>query len=82
MGTACYVRGVEEIMSAIEREFNLERGESTADGKLSLFVTRCIGACATAPNIIVGEEVISKAKKEAVLERIELLLGGAKAETS
>jgi len=82
MGTACYVRGVEEIMSAIEREFNLERGESTADGKLSLFVTRCIGACAMAPNIVVDEEVIGKATKEAVLERIELLLGGAKAETS
>jgi bidirectional [NiFe] hydrogenase diaphorase subunit len=53
LGTACYVKGVEEIIIAIEREFNLKRGESTADGKLSLLVTRCIGACAMAPNMMV-----------------------------
>jgi bidirectional [NiFe] hydrogenase diaphorase subunit len=82
LGTACYVKGVEEIILAIEREFNLKRGESTADGKLSLFVTRCIGACAMAPNIIVDGEVIGKSTKEGVLEYIRLLIGGAKAETS
>jgi bidirectional [NiFe] hydrogenase diaphorase subunit len=82
LGTACYVKGVEEIILAIESEFNFKRGESTADGKLSLFVTRCIGACAMAPNIIVDGEVIGKSTKEGVLEYIRLLIGGAKAETS
>jgi bidirectional [NiFe] hydrogenase diaphorase subunit len=82
LGTACYVRGVEELVSAIEGEFNLERGGSTASGKLSLFITRCIGACAMAPNIIVDGEVIGKATKEAVLQKIKLLLGGVKAEAS
>jgi bidirectional [NiFe] hydrogenase diaphorase subunit len=82
LGTACYVRGVEEIISAVEREFKLTRGESTADGKLSLFVTRCIGACAMAPNIIIDGEVIGKATKEGTLEKIKLLLGGVKTETS
>jgi bidirectional [NiFe] hydrogenase diaphorase subunit len=82
LGTACYVKEVEEIMIAIEREFNLKRGESTADGKLSLFITRCIGACAMAPNVVVDDEVIGKATKEMVLERIKLALGGVKAETS
>jgi bidirectional [NiFe] hydrogenase diaphorase subunit len=81
LGTACYVKGVEEIILAIEREFNLKRGESTADGKLSLLVARCIGACAMAPNIVVDSEVIGKATKEEVLERIKLVLGGVKAET-
>ena len=80
MGTACYVKGVEEIISAIEREFNLERGKSTADGRLSLFVTRCIGACAMAPNIIIDDEVMSKSTNESVIERIKLLLGGVKVE--
>jgi bidirectional [NiFe] hydrogenase diaphorase subunit len=82
MGTACYVRGVEEIILAIEREFNIKRGESTADGRLSLFVTRCIGACAMAPNIVVDGEIIGKATKEAVLERIKLVLGGVKVEAA
>ena len=82
LGTACYVKEIEEIMQAVEREFNVKRGGSTPDGKLSLFITRCIGACAMAPNVIVDEEVIGKATKEAVIEKIRLALGGLKVETS
>ncbi len=82
LGTACYVKGVEEIMQAIESEFKLSRGETTGDKKLSLFVTRCIGACAMAPNIVVDEEVIGKATKERVLKKIRIALGGVKVESS
>ncbi len=82
LGTACYVKGVERIMEAIEKEFNLKRGGSTADGKLSLFLTRCIGACAMAPNIVVDDEVIGNATTQEVLAKIKEVLGGMKAETS
>ena len=81
LGTACYVRDVEQIIEAIENKFNLKRGGSTADGKLSLLITRCIGACAMAPNIVVDGEVIGKATKETVIEKIENVLGGVKTET-
>lgn len=81
LGTACYVKGVEQIMEAIEKEFNLKRGGSTADGKLSLLITRCIGACAMAPNIVVDDEVIGKATTEIVIEKIRNVLGGIKSET-
>jgi len=80
LGTACYVKGVEQIMEAIEEEFDLKRGGSTADGKLSLLLTRCIGACAMAPNIVVDDQVIGKATKEIVIQRIKEVLGGVKAE--
>jgi bidirectional [NiFe] hydrogenase diaphorase subunit len=76
LGTACYVKGVEQIMEAVEREFNVKRGGSTADGKLSLLLTRCIGACAMAPNVVVDDEVIGKATKEIVIEKIKQTLGG------
>ena len=77
LGTACYVKGSEQIMQAIESEFNVKRGGTTADGKLSLFVTRCIGACAISPAIIIDDEVIGKATKEVVIARIKKLLGGS-----
>jgi bidirectional [NiFe] hydrogenase diaphorase subunit len=80
LGTACYVKGVEQIMQAIEKEFNLKRGGSTTDGKLSLLLTRCIGACAMAPNIVVDDEVIGKATKEVVIAKIKSVLGGVKIE--
>jgi len=75
------VRGIEQIMTAVEEEFHVKRGSSTEDGKLSLLQTRCIGACAMAPNISVDDVVIGKASKEAVIERIKQVLGGAKTET-
>jgi bidirectional [NiFe] hydrogenase diaphorase subunit len=81
LGTACYVKGIEQIVEAIEEEFNVKRGGSTEDGKLSLLQTRCIGACAMAPNIVVDNEVIGKATPQSVIEKIKQVLGGAQAET-
>jgi len=81
LGTACYVKGVEQIIVAIEKEFNLKRGGSTADGKLSLLFTRCIGACAMAPVVVLDDQVIGKATKEMVIEKIKNVLEGAKDES-
>lgn len=78
LGTACYVKRSEEILSAVEHEFNLKRGGSTSDGKLSLFVTRCIGACAMAPTLIIDDEVIGKATTEIVIKKIYDVLGDVK----
>src|ERR1700690_3293185 len=78
LGTACYVKGVEQIIEAIEEEFELKRGGSTVDDKLSLLLTRCIGACAMAPNIVVDDQVIGKATQEVVIQKIKDALGGVK----
>jgi len=78
LGTACYVKEVEQIFEEVEKEFDVKRGGSTADGKLSLLITRCIGACAMAPNIVVDDEVIGKATPQIVIARIKDVLGGAK----
>lgn len=80
MGTACYVKGAEDLVSAIEKEFNIKRGGTTADGKLSLFVTRCIGACAMAPNAIVDGETVGKATSEDVLKKIRSVMEAEKDE--
>lgn len=78
MGTACYVKGAEDLVLAVEKEFNVKRGGTTADGKLSLFVTRCIGACAMAPNAIVDGETIGKATPEEVLKKIRTIMEAEK----
>jgi len=80
LGTACYVKDVGQIFEAVENEFNVKRGGSTADGKLSLLITRCIGACAMAPNIVIDNEVVGKATKEIVIAKIKNVLGGVKPE--
>lgn len=57
MGTACYVKGSEEILNRLVEELEINPGELTADGKFSLETTRCVGACGKAPVVIIeGEE--------------------------
>ncbi len=75
LGTACYVKGVERVVESVEHEFNVKRGGSTSDGKLSLLISRCIGACAMAPNIAVDDEVIGKATSQEVIQKIKIALG-------
>lgn len=60
MGTACYVRGAEQILHEVKRQLNIEVGQSTADGKFSLNCLRCVGACGLAPVVMVGEKVYGR----------------------
>ena len=43
--TACALRGSQEIIKYIENTLNLKPGETTPDGKFSLSVVECLGAC-------------------------------------
>jgi len=56
MGTACYVRGIGEVMSRIQAAYNLGVGETTADRRFSLESVRCLGACGLAPVIMIDKD--------------------------
>lgn len=60
LGTACYVKGSDKILSAIERELKISCGECTPDRKFSLDSCRCVGACGLAPVMIVDDEVYGR----------------------
>lgn len=49
LGTACYVKGSDKILSNLENELGIKVGETTADGKISLAEASCIGECGIAP---------------------------------
>ena len=57
MGTACYVRGAEQVLAEFKRQLKIDVGETTADGKFSLNALRCVGACGLAPVVMVGDQV-------------------------
>ncbi len=57
LGTACYVRGGKKIIDKLVEILNIEPGDTTADGKFSLEVMRCIGACGLAPAITINDKV-------------------------
>ncbi|MCF4152313.1 NAD(P)H-dependent oxidoreductase subunit E [Dethiosulfovibrio sp. F2B] len=60
MGTACYVRGAEEVLTELTRQLGISVGGVSEDGKFSLDTLRCVGACGLAPVVIVGEKVYGR----------------------
>ena len=60
LGTACYVKGSQDIIDRISEVLKIGPGECTPDGKFSLEACRCIGACGLAPVITVGEDVYGR----------------------
>ena len=59
-GTACHVRGGRRILEAVEREINIQPGETTEDYKFSLERVACFGSCALAPVMVVDKTVYGR----------------------
>ena len=62
LGTACYVKGGERILSAFAKDVNLEPGDITEDGKFSLETVRCLGACGLSPVLSIDGEIHGRVK--------------------
>jgi len=60
LGTACHVRGGGGLFEAIERKLNVQRGDTTKDGKFSLEGIACFGCCALAPVMVVDKNVYGR----------------------
>ncbi len=60
MGTACYVKGSQEILEAVKKELQIGVGETSLDKLFTIEVTRCIGACGLAPVITINDEVFGR----------------------
>ncbi len=60
MGTACYVGGMPQLMEKAKQMTGIEVGGTTLDGKLTMEVCRCVGACSQAPVVAVDDEVVGR----------------------
>ena len=73
-GTACYLRGATQVFEALERELGIKEGETTRDQEFSLQSVHCVGACALAPVVVIGERYFDKTsptKLRSVLKRVQ-----------
>jgi NADH:ubiquinone oxidoreductase subunit E len=68
MGTACYVRGGQEVLKAIMNELQVSVCETTEDRKFTLEVGRCFGACGLAPVVMVDDETFQSVKPSKIGE--------------
>ena len=60
LGTACYVKGAQQVIDKFSEILNIKPGETTEDGLFTLEALRCIGACGIAPALSINGKVYPK----------------------
>jgi NADH:ubiquinone oxidoreductase subunit E len=71
LGTACYVKGIREVLDRISYTFDVEEGGTTEDRRFSLESVRCLGACGLAPVMVIGADTYGDVKADKVLQTLE-----------
>ncbi len=69
-GTACHIRGANQLIDMIYRTLQISPGETTQDGLFSLETVNCLGSCALAPVMVVDDTYYGKV----TLERLQAIV--------
>ncbi|HQH72253.1 MAG TPA: bidirectional hydrogenase complex protein HoxE [bacterium] len=70
-GTACFIKGVPEILKEVQDQIGIQLGETTPDNQVSLLSARCVGACGLAPVGVFDGEVAGNLTPADVVNRIQ-----------
>lgn len=60
LGTACYLKGGQDLIEEARAILSLGEGEVTEDGLFSIDPVRCVGCCGLAPVLTIGNDVYGK----------------------
>ena len=60
MGTACYVGGTPQLIQKAEQLLEIEAGQTTPDGSITMEICRCVGACSQAPVVVVDDQMFGR----------------------
>ena len=60
LGTACYVKGGQNLLDKFAELLKIKAGQTSEDGLFTLDALRCIGACGIAPAISINGKVYPK----------------------
>lgn len=71
LGTACYVKGAQQVLDKFSELIGVKPGETSADGLFTLDALRCIGACGIAPAVTINGKVYPKLTVDSVPKIIE-----------
>ncbi len=68
MGTACYLKGGQDLIQELENLLGIGVNQTTPDNEFSMEAVRCVGCCGLAPVVVVNEEVYGKVGKDRLPE--------------
>ena len=66
LGTACYVKGAQQVVDQFSEILGIGPGETTEDGMFSIDALRCLGACAAAPAVTINGRIYARVKPNEV----------------
>jgi NADH-quinone oxidoreductase E subunit len=70
-GTACYVKGADAIMEKLEEDLGIRGEDTTDDGRFSVEIVRCMGACGLGPVVRVNEDIYARVKPDRMKEVLD-----------
>jgi bidirectional [NiFe] hydrogenase diaphorase subunit len=70
LGTACYIKGSDEMAAKLSEAYDIEEGEITPDGEFTLLTAHCVGACGLAPVAVVDGDIMSGLTPDNVLDKV------------
>ena len=79
LGTACYVKGAQNVIDKFSEILKIQPGETSEDGLFTLDALRCIGACGIAPAVSINGKVYPKMSVDQVSPLIEKYKNGGAA---
>jgi NADH-quinone oxidoreductase subunit E len=71
LGTACYVKGIKEVLDRVSNEYQIDEGETTEDRRFTLEAVRCLGACGLAPVMVINQDTHGDVKADGVLKILD-----------
>ncbi len=71
LGTACYVKGIKEVLSRVENQYDIKEGGTSEDRRFSLEGVRCLGACGLAPVMVIGPDTHGDVKSDNIIDILE-----------
>jgi len=71
LGTACYVKGIKEVMERISNQYKIKEKGTTSDRRFSLETVRCLGACGLAPVMVVNQDIHGAMTSDRVLDVLD-----------
>ncbi|MEA1938368.1 MAG: NADH-quinone oxidoreductase subunit NuoE [Pseudomonadota bacterium] len=78
----CMLRGSDMLLNEIKARLNIDPGQTTKDGLFTLDTVECIGACANAPAIMIGDDLYGNLNAQSLDAILDALIAGKRPQTS
>lgn len=76
-GTACHVKGTPKLVTAVESEFEIQPGQTSDDGQLTVEIIYCLGSCALAPVAVLDNHVMGRMRAEMLVRHLKKQMNAA-----